>query len=122
MLPLSLAARVTSAAALLAVVGVVAAPALGSRTHASATAVTVTATEFHFKFSKTSVPHGSVTFTLVNKGHIGHDFKIGGKKTPVIKPGKSAKLTVTLKAGKAAYSCTVPGHAAGGMKGNLTVK
>jgi uncharacterized cupredoxin-like copper-binding protein len=122
MFPLSLAARVTSAAALLAVVGVVAAPALGSRTHATGTAVTVTATEFHFKFSKTSVPHGSVTFTLVNKGHIGHDFKIGGKKTPVIKPGKSAKLTVTLKAGKAAYLCTVPGHAAGGMKGNLTVR
>jgi nitrite reductase (NO-forming) len=122
MLPLSLAARVTSAAALLAVVGVVAAPALGSRTHATATAVTVTATEFHFKLSKISVPHGSVTFTVVNKGHISHDFKIGGKKTPLIKPGKSAKLTVTLKAGKVAYLCTVPGHAASGMKGKLTVK
>jgi uncharacterized cupredoxin-like copper-binding protein len=122
MLPLSLAARVTSAAALLAVVGVVAAPALGSRTHATATAVTVTATEFHFKFSKTSVPHGSVTFTVVNKGHVAHDFKIGGKKTPLIKPGKSAKLTVTLKAGKIAYLCTVAGHAAAGMKGKLTVK
>jgi uncharacterized cupredoxin-like copper-binding protein len=122
MLPLSLAARVTSAAALLAVVGVVAAPALGSRTHATATAVTVTATEFHFKFSKTSVPHGSVTFTVVNKGHVAHDFKISGKKTPLIKPGKSAKLTVTLKAGKIAYLCTVAGHAAAGMKGKLTVK
>jgi uncharacterized cupredoxin-like copper-binding protein len=122
MLPLSLAARVISAAALLAVVGVVAAPALGSRTHATATAVTVTATEFHFKLSKTSVPHGSVTFTVVNKGHVAHDFKIGGKKTTLIKPGKSAKLTVTLKAGKAAYLCTVAGHAAAGMKGNLTVK
>lgn len=122
MLPLSLAARVTSAAALLAVVGVVAAPALGSRTHATATAVTVTATEFHFKLSKTSVPHGSVTFTLVNKGKLAHDFKIGGKKTALVKPGKSAKLTVTLKAGKAAYLCTVAGHAAAGMKGKLTVK
>ena len=122
MLPLSLAARVTSAAALLAVVGAVAAPALGSRTHASATAVTVTATEFKFKLSKTSVPHGSVTFTVVNKGKLAHDFKISGKKTPLIKPGKSAKLTVTLKAGKAAYLCTVAGHAAAGMKGTLTVK
>jgi nitrite reductase (NO-forming) len=122
MLPLSLAARVTSAAALLAVVGVVAAPALGSRAHASATTVTVTATEFKFKLSKTSVPHGSVTFTVVNKGKLAHDFKISGKKTPLIKPGKSAKLTVTLKAGKAAYLCTVAGHAAAGMKGTLTVK
>jgi nitrite reductase (NO-forming) len=122
MLPLSLAARVTSAAALLAVVGVVAAPAFGSRTHATASSVTVTATEFKFKLSKTSVPHGSVTFTVVNKGKLSHDFKIAGKKTPLIKPGKSATLTVTLKAGKAAYLCTVAGHAAAGMKGTLTVK
>ena len=122
MLPLSLAARLGSAAALLAVVGVVAAPALGARTHATGAAVTVTATEFHFKLSKTSVPHGSVTFTFVNKGKLAHDFKIGGKKTVLVKPGKSAKLTVTLKKGKAAYLCTVPGHAAAGMKGTLTVK
>ncbi len=120
--PLSLAARIGSAAALLAVVGVVAAPAFSARTHATGTAVTVTAMEFHFKLSKTSVPHGSVTFTLVNKGKLGHDFKIGGKKTALVGPGKTAKLTVTLKAGKAAYLCTVPGHAAAGMKGTLTVK
>ena len=122
MFPHSLAARIASAAASLAIVGVVATPALGARTHATGTAVTVTATEFHFKLSKTSVPHGSVTFTLVNKGHVGHNFKIGGKKTAVIGAGKSAKLTVTLSAGKAAYLCTVPGHAAAGMKGSLTVK
>lgn len=109
-------------ASILAAVGILAAPALGARTHATGTAVTVTATEFHFKLSKASVPHGTVTFTLVNKGKIGHNFKIGGKKTPVIGPGKSAKVTVSLKAGKAAYLCTVPGHAAGGMKGTLTVK
>ncbi len=122
MLRLSLATRIGSAAALLAVVGVVAAPAFGARTHATGTAATVTATEFHFKLSKTSVPHGSVTFTLVNKGKLAHDFKIAGKKTVLVKPGKTAKLTVTLKAGKAAYLCTVPGHAAAGMKGTLTVK
>jgi plastocyanin len=119
---LSLAARATMAAALLAVVGVIAGPAIGARTHTTGAAVTVTATEFHFKLSKTSVPHGSVTFTVVNKGKVSHDFKIGGKKTTLIKPGKSAKLTVTLKAGKAAYLCTVPGHSAAGMKGTLTVK
>jgi uncharacterized cupredoxin-like copper-binding protein len=122
MLRPSLAARVGSAAALLAVVGVVAPSALGARTQTTGTTVTVTATEFHFKLSKPRVPHGSVTFTVVNKGKLGHDFKIGGKKTPVIRPGKSAKLTVTLKKGVITYLCTVPGHAAAGMKGKLIVK
>jgi uncharacterized cupredoxin-like copper-binding protein len=106
---------------LLAVLGVLAAPALGARAHSTATAVTVTATEFKFKLSKLTVPHGSVTFTVVNKGKVAHDFKIAGKKTALIKPGKSAKLTVTLKAGKYPYLCTVPGHAAAGMKGTLRV-
>jgi plastocyanin len=106
---------------LLAVLGVLAAPALGGRAHSTATAVTVTATEFKFKLSKESVPHGTVTFTVVNKGKVAHDFKIAGKKTALIKPGKSAKLIVTLKAGKYPYLCTVPGHAAAGMKGTLRV-
>jgi uncharacterized cupredoxin-like copper-binding protein len=105
----------------LAVLGVLAAPALGARAHSTATAVTVTATEFKFKLSKLTVPHGSVTFTVVNKGKVAHDFKIAGKKTALIKPGKSAKLIVTLKAGKYPYLCTVPGHAAAGMKGTLRV-
>jgi uncharacterized cupredoxin-like copper-binding protein len=111
-----------SLATVLVVVGAVAAPALGARSHAASTSVSVTATDFHFKLSKTSVPHGTVIFTITNKGKIPHDFKIVGKKTPLILPGKSAKLKVVLKAGKAAYLCTVPGHAQLGMKGTLTVK
>ena len=106
--------------ALLSIVaGVVAAPATAAST---ATKVTVIATEFHFKLSRVSAPHGKVTFVLVNKGHIAHDFKIAGKHTAVIGPGKTAKLTVTLKKGKFPYTCTVPGHAAAGMKGVFTSK
>ena len=41
----------------------------------------------------------------------------------MIQPGKSAKLAVTFKkAGKFSYLCTVPGHAAAGMKGVFTVR
>ena len=80
--------------------------------------VTVTATEFKYKFSRTNVPIGTVVFTVVNKGKIAHDFKVLGKKTPTIAPGKSAKLTVRFtKRGRYAYLCTLPGHAKAGMKG-----
>jgi uncharacterized cupredoxin-like copper-binding protein len=103
----------------------VAIPALASPAHtarASATAVKVTATEFKFALSTKTAKAGSVVFTVTNKGKLAHDFKIGGKKTAMLAPGKSAKLTVTLKAGKFPYICTVPGHAAAGMKGTFVVK
>jgi uncharacterized cupredoxin-like copper-binding protein len=100
--------------------------ALAAQSHhaaKSATTITVTATEFKFKLSKASAPKGAVTFKLVNKGKVPHDFKINGKKTPLVKAGKSVTLSVKFaKAGKFAYLCTVPGHAASGMKGTFTVK
>jgi uncharacterized cupredoxin-like copper-binding protein len=106
--------------AVAAVAAALAAPSLASRTHATA-GVAVAASEFKFKLTPATVAHGTITFTVTNKGHIPHDFKIGGKKTALISPGKSAKLTVTLKKGKYPYLCTVPGHSASGMKGTLTV-
>jgi uncharacterized cupredoxin-like copper-binding protein len=94
-------------------------------TAAQATTIMVTAgkpTEFHFTLSKSSVAKGSVTFKITNKGKLAHDFKIAGKTSPMLQPGKSATLKVTLSAGKQKYQCTVPGHAAAGMRGTLTVK
>jgi uncharacterized cupredoxin-like copper-binding protein len=112
-------------ASTVAATAVVALPAGAHQTKASAGTVGVTAGlpgEFKFKLSKTSVPAGKVTFIVTNRGNLPHDFKIGGKKTPLLQSGKSSKLVVTLKKGKAAYLCTVSGHAAAGMKGTLTVK
>jgi uncharacterized cupredoxin-like copper-binding protein len=117
-LKLKLAAAAVAVAALAAVLTPL---ALAHSHAATVTTVSVTAKEFSFKLSKKTVPHGKVTFKVANKGHISHDFKIGGKKTPLIKPGKSATLKVTLKKGKQKYLCTVPGHAASGMKGTLKV-
>jgi uncharacterized cupredoxin-like copper-binding protein len=88
-----------------------------------ATTVNVAASEFKFVLSKTSAPKGVVTFVVTNKGKIPHDFKINGKKTPMLAAGKKATLKVTFsKAGKFPYLCTVPGHAASGMKGTFTTK
>jgi uncharacterized cupredoxin-like copper-binding protein len=89
---------------------------------AATTKVTVTASEFKFVLSRKSVHVGTVVFTVRNKGKVAHDFKIKGKKTPLLKPGASAKLVVAFKKkGSYAYLCTVPGHAAAGMKGKLKV-
>jgi uncharacterized cupredoxin-like copper-binding protein len=91
-----------------------------------ATTVTVTAgkpSELRFTLSKRTVPKAPVTFAVTNRGKLRHDFKIAGKKTPLLSGGKKATLSVTFKkAGRYPYLCTVPGHAAAGMKGTLVVK
>jgi uncharacterized cupredoxin-like copper-binding protein len=100
---------------------VAAAPVAARPTAATATTVTVQMKEFKFILSKKTVRHGAVTFKLVNKGTIAHDFKIATKKSKLIAAGKSGVLSVTLKKGTFKYLCTVPGHAAAGMKGTLKV-
>ena len=87
-------------------------------------AVQVKGGEFFFRLSTKSVAKpGKVTFAFKNVGHVLHDFKINGKQTPLIQPGKTAKLVVTFKKkGKYSYLCTVPGHAEAGMKGVFTVR
>ena len=88
----------------------------------AASTVEVNGGEFFFKLSSQTAKLGKVTFVFKNVGHVGHDFAIAGKSTPVINPGQTAKLTVTFpKAGSYPYLCTVPGHAAAGMKGVLRV-
>jgi len=112
--------RLLAAAALVVLAAVLLAPAALSST--KATTVTVTAKEFSFKLSTKSAKAGPVTFKVKNAGKLPHDFKIAGKKTALIQPGKSATLKVTIKKGKNPYLCTVAGHAAAGMKGTFTGK
>jgi uncharacterized cupredoxin-like copper-binding protein len=58
----------------------------------------------------------------VNRGKVRHDFRILGKKTKSLAAGTRQKLTVTFRrAGRYQYVCTLPGHAAAGMKGTFTV-
>ena len=85
--------------------------------------VTVVMKEFKFALSRRSVPKGTtVVFKVVNHGKITHNFKIAGKKTKNLNPGKSATLTVKFaKKGHYRYLCTIPGHAAAGMRGVFAV-
>jgi uncharacterized cupredoxin-like copper-binding protein len=101
------------------------ASARGERpTAAAVTTVQVKGGEFFFRLSTKSVARpGKVTFVFKNSGHVLHDFKINGKKTPLIGPGKTARLVITFKKkAKYSYLCTVPGHAAAGMRGSFTVR
>jgi uncharacterized cupredoxin-like copper-binding protein len=114
-----------------------AAAAARAENKVAVTRVTVLAgkpAEFRFKLSKKAVPHGRVIFTVKNVGAIPHTFKVcasrkgghanacAGKVTRMLSPGQSTKLVYTFrKAGRYEYICTVPGHAAAGMKGVLKV-
>ena len=96
---------------------------LHAMAHPKATThVTVTATDSKFTLSKRSAPTGTVIFTVTNKGKISHDFKIAGKKTPLLSPRRSARLRVTFSTkGRYPYLSTVSGQAAHGMKGVFSV-
>ena len=99
--------------------------------------VTVTAgqpAEFHFVVSPSSVKRGVIVFKITNKGKLPHDFKLcskassslgnscTGRSSGQISPGASKTLRVSvLRKGTYEYLCTLPGHAAGGMKGLLKV-
>ncbi len=98
----SRAAAVTAFAAVaLGVTGV--APA-GVAHHASAVKVTVTLTDSRLRVSPTGLQAGAATFVVVNRGKRLHFMAIAGPglnkaRTPKLAPGRSARLTVTLKKG-----------------------
>ena len=98
----------------------------GSAQQTATTTVAVTAgkpSEFKFTLSKKTILKGTGVFKVTNRGAIKHDFKIAGKKTLALGPGKAATLRVVFaKAGRFTYLCTLPGHALAGMKGVLVVK
>jgi uncharacterized cupredoxin-like copper-binding protein len=106
----------------------------GAQTSATVVNVIAGKSGFTFALSKSTVPHGTLTFKVKNAGQFPHSFKLcsspkggnanscAGKGTPTIAPGASASLHVTLtQKGSYEYLCTVPGHAANGMKGILKV-
>jgi uncharacterized cupredoxin-like copper-binding protein len=97
-------------------------PAHAQARKALITKVTVAASEFKFVLNKKTAGRGTVTFKVTNVGKISHDFEIDGRKTKMLNHGQSATLRVVfLRKGKYPYKCTVPGHAAAGMKGVFTI-
>jgi plastocyanin len=79
------------------------------------------------KFDKSSLTakEGTLTISFTNQASLDHNFTIerNGKvvaATPTFQGG-SKTLKVGLSPGTYTFLCTVPGHAAAGMKGTLTI-
>ena len=79
-----------------------------------------------FVFKNMQAPPGPLTVRSPNKSAVQHDIAIQGNgvnaKGAVGSNGHVSEFKVTLKPGQYPFLCTVPGHAAAGMKGTLTVK
>jgi protein-L-isoaspartate(D-aspartate) O-methyltransferase len=60
-------------------------------------------------------------FRYVNRYTLSHDLKVGSKSTPFF-TGGTRVVRVRPAKGKVRYRCTVPGHAAAGMKGTGLVR
>jgi uncharacterized cupredoxin-like copper-binding protein len=119
--------------------GAVASSANSSTHTATPTVITVVTgkpSELAFQLSKSSnLPVGTYTFKVTDKGLGFHTFKFcttpvktaakntcTGKVTKTLHPGDTASFTVKItKTGKYEYLCSIPGHAAGGMKGLIGV-
>ena len=90
--------------------------------------VQVTAKEFWFALSRSTVTEGPAIVELVNFGEDPHDMRVkrvGGTKvyrTPLIQPGKFYDLSLKLIPGRYTLWCSIPTHAGLGMKATLVVR
>jgi uncharacterized cupredoxin-like copper-binding protein len=84
--------------------------------------------DLKFTKSKLSTKARRITIVMKNPSSSGseHGIAIEGhgldKDGKIVAPGKTSKVTVSVKPGKYTYYCPVEGHRQLGMKGKLTVK
>ena len=104
-----------------------AAPVAAAPTTSSSTTLRISAKAAGLAFSTTHLTarHGIVTIRMTNLSPLPHDVAIRGngisKSGKLVPKGGTSIVTATLKKGVYTFLCTVPGHAAAGMKGKLTI-
>jgi plastocyanin len=90
--------------------------------------VQVSAVEYAFTLSRTSVPAGKVIFQFVNNGQDEHNLKIGLGEGPLAgsfanTPSKGiSDLQLEIQPGQYTLFCSLPTHELKGMKATLTVE
>jgi len=89
--------------------------------------IAVSETEFKIATLSTKLTPGNYTFVVKNAGKLAHDLVFEGPNvsghegTPLIQPGGTAKVTVSLTKGDYTLYCSVDGHRAAGMVTKITV-
>jgi len=80
--------------------------------------------QLKFNTKKLSAKAGKVTITMTNQSALQHNVAIKGgvdEKGDVVGQGQKSTVTVDLKPGKYTFYCSVDGHEAAGMNGELDV-
>jgi hypothetical protein len=97
---------------------------------AKATAVGVGEREFDIAAYRTSVPAGTIAFSVTNLGQDPHDLAVRGAlprhtrlaATGVVAPAGHATLRLKLAPGRYELVCTLGDHAARGMRTTIVVR
>ena len=87
--------------------------------------ITVILTEFTYEPSRIVIGRNQKTLLkLENKGAEDHALLVQqiNVKSPTVSPGKTVTLEVTAPRGPLKIVCTIPGHEAAGMVGELAVE
>jgi plastocyanin len=80
--------------------------------------------QLKFNTNKLSAKAGKITIQMHNPSALQHDIAIKGGVNatgPVVGQGGTSSVTLTLKPGKYTFYCSVDGHEAAGMNGELDV-
>lgn len=90
--------------------------------------VAVRLVEWAVEISSDTVPAGEITFQVMNSGTMNHAFEVEGQgveeETPIVQPGGTATLTVSLEPGTYELYCPVQdeyNHKQQGMTNTLVV-
>jgi plastocyanin len=76
-----------------------------------------------FTADKATAPPGKIEFVMDNPASVDHNIALeDGPEGDIVGNGGTSRFSTTLRPGEYVYVCTVPGHAEGGMVGDLTVK
>jgi uncharacterized cupredoxin-like copper-binding protein len=89
----------------------------------------VAAREFNLTLSRTTLAAGPVIVQLANQGEDGHDLRIqradgrgAARGVGETQPGDTALWRGRLRPGRYRLFCSLPGHAAAGMRATVRVR